>query len=396
MVHRRVGRCGIIALQSKMEALWLKRCFSRKMKIGILTNIPAPYRKPMWEAYAKIPDTEFDIYYCASTESDRKWKVPKAEGVREIFLEGKTFGNNAHINLGIIKLTRKYDLWVVGGYSMPTAQLLIILCKIFNIPYVIMFDGRSPLKINVKENSVKMAWKKFLIKGVLAWLGNGTVGWSGAKKLGIPEDKIYNQYLTVDVEHFRSLLPSKEQLRLIKRSELAIPEDAFVVLYIGRLVKLKGVQDLISAFRRLASENMLLYLLIVGHGNYEEELKRISAKHPRIIFTGNIEYEKIHEAYFASDLFVLPTYDDVWGLVVNEAIACELPVITTTASGVSLELVEKERVVEPGDTYALAKGIREVLGGKNNNVEEPLGYWNSDMAAESLIKVIERLSISKS
>ena len=360
----------------------------KKLQIGILTNIPTPYRNPMWEAYAKIPNTEFDIYYCASIEADRKWQVPKAKGMREIFLKGKTFKKSAHLNLGIIKLVRKYDLWLIGGYSMPTSQLLIILCKLYRIPYVVMFDGISPFKLKMRENPLKLAWKRFLVKGCSAWLGNGTIGRLYAKKLGINDDKIYNQYLTVDVDHFRSLSPERERIRLSKRKELGIPEEAYVILYIGRLVKHKGVQDLINAFKELAPENEALYLLVVGHGDYEEELKRISDKHPRIIFTGNIEYERIHEAYFASDLFVLPTYDDAWGLVINEALACELPVITTTASGASLEIIDRRSVVEPGDTIALAKRIKEVLGGNYNKAkEEPLGYWNFNMAAQSLRKI---------
>ena len=339
---------------------------NRSLRIGILTNIPAPYRKPMWEAYAKIPSTVFDIYYCASIESDRKWVVPKAEGVREIFLKGKTFGKSAHLNLGIIKLARKYDLWVIGGYSMPTAQLLIILCKMFKKPYVVMADGISPLKLKMRENPLKLAWKRFLVKGCSAWLGNGTVGKLYAKKLGITEDKIYNQYLTVDVDHFRSLLPDRKRIRQNKRGKLGIPEEAYVILYIGRLVKHKGVQDLITAFKAVAAENEISYLLIVGHGDYEEELKRISAKHPRIIFTGNIQYDRIHEAYFASDLFVLPTYDDPWGLVINEALACELPVITTDAAGVSLDFTsENEKVFKNGDVNELTKIIESFFDKKN-------------------------------
>jgi len=370
----------------------MKSMSKTRMRIGILTNIPAPYRKPMWEAYAKIPDTEFDIYYCAPIEADRKWKVPKADGVNEIFLKGKTFNKSAHLNLGIMELVRKHDLWIVGGYSMPTAQLLILLCKLFKIPYVIMSDGMSPLKINMKENTVKIAWKRFLVKRCFAYLGNGRGGKLYAKKLRIDEDKVYNQYLTVDVNRFRSLLPDKKQLRLIKRKELGIPEEASVILYIGRLVKHKGVQDLINVFKDLATDNEALYLLIVGHGDYEEELKRISSNHPRIVFTGNIEYERIHEAYFASDLFVLPTYDDPWGLVINEALACGLPVITTTASGASLEIIDKRSVVDPGDKDALSKRIKEVLGGKYDKAEEePLGYWNFDMAAESLRKIADMM-----
>ena len=364
----------------------------RPLKIGILTNIPTPYRKSMWEAYAKIPSTVFDVYYCAPIESDRKWVVPKAEGVREIFLKGKTFGKSAHLNLGIIKLARKYDVWLIGGYSMPTAQLLIILCKTFKMPYVVMFDGISPLKLKMRENLLKLAWKRFLVRGCSAWLGNGTVGRLYAKKLGITDDKIYNQYLTVDVDHFRSLLPDRKRIRQNKREELGIPEEAYVILYVGKLVKDKGVEDLIAAFKAVAAENEISYLLIVGHGDYEEELKRVSAKHPRIIFTGNIEYERIHEAYFASDLFVLPTYHDAWGLVINEALACDLPVITTTAAGASLDLLNTGFVIDPGKPQKLQRVLGEAIENHINiEMNNCIDQWTLRESMKTVESILSNL-----
>lgn len=336
------------------------------MKIGILTNIPTPYRKAMWEEYSKIPNTEFNVFYCAQTESDRKWKVPKASGVEEHFLNGITFGNSNHFNYEIIKLVKKYDLWIIGGYSMISAQLLIILCKFFRVPYIIMFDGISPLKINKKENHLKFFWKKFLSKNCIAWFGNGTVGKLYGMKLGIPEKRIFNQYLTINVDYFRSFLKNKKEIREKKRKELGIPLDAFIILYVGRLVKQKGVQDLIEAFKQIHIQEQNTYLMIVGHGDYEEKLKKQASKIESVIFSGNVKYSKIHELYFTSDIFVLPTYNDHWGLVINEALACELPIITTFSCGASLDLLKNNGYIcSPGNIDCYCQAIQKLI---NNRV----------------------------
>jgi len=80
----------------------------------------------------------------------------------------------------------------------------------------------------------------------------------------------------------------------------------------------------------------------------------------------HIDYPKIHEYYFSSDIFVLPTYDDPWGLVINEAMACGLPVITTTAAVASLDLVkDNDYVFKPKDTKALVDIIKKYIENPN-------------------------------
>jgi glycosyltransferase involved in cell wall biosynthesis len=358
---------------------WLK-----KIKIGILTNIPTPYRKPMWEAYLKIKDVTFDVFYFSKMHKDRKWNFDKADGVKEIFLKGPRL---CSLNLEIFALLKKYDLWIIGGYSDPTAQLLILLCKIFRIPYVIMFDGVSPKKIESKENKLKFVWKRFLVKNCFAFLGNGTVGRLYAKKLGVHEDRIYNQYLTVDIEHFMNLLNEKNKMRSIIRQNLSIPKNGLVLLYIGRLIKLKGVQDLIKAYSEIKQQNQNVYLLIVGFGTYEKELKRMSQSIKDIFYVGHVDYPNIHKYYFASDILILPTYDDSWGLVINEAMACGLPVVTTTASGASLDLIKNNGYVfEPGDVKALVDIIKRYVREPNLILRH----------SQNSLKIIKEFSFDKS
>lgn len=365
----------------------------RTLSVGILTNIPTPYRKAMWEAYSKIEGAVFDIYYCAPSESDRKWQVKPASGVAEHFMNGFTFGQSFHFNFGIIAIFKRHDLWLIGGYSMPTAQILILLCKFQKVPYVVMFDGISPRKLKAKENPLLFRWKKFLSKDCFCWLGNGTVGREYAKKLGLPEEKIYNQYLTVDVEHFQRMTADKEKIRTSFRAKWGIASSSYVILYVGRLIESKGIQDLLEAYIQIhEGERKSIELLIVGHGSYEDLLKQKAKGLTGVHFVGHVEYDNIHEVYLASDLLVLPSYDDPWGLVINEALACGLPVITTTAVAAGIDLVGPEGIIDPGDIIDLKRKIEYLSTIKertNDQRESKLMEWSFDNAVRSLGRILK-------
>ncbi|NLI35496.1 MAG: glycosyltransferase family 4 protein, partial [Bacteroidales bacterium] len=362
--------------------------------IGILTNIPTPYRKAMWEAYSTIEKVTFDVYYCSPIESDRKWQVASASGVSEHYLDGFTLGRSFHLNLSILKFFKRHDLWLIGGYSMPTAQILILLCKFQKIPYVIMFDGISPQKLKAKEKPVLFQWKRFLVRNCLAWLGNGTVGREYAKKLGLSEEKLYNQYLTVDVEHFQRMTTDKEKIRTSFRAKWCIDSSSYVILYVGRLIESKGVQDLLEAYRQICEgETKQIELLIVGHGSYEEVLKQKAKGLTGVHFIGHVEYENIHEAYLASDLLVLPSYDDPWGLVINEAFACNLKSITTTSSGVHLDFHEDANVYKAGDVKKLIELIIDnIYIANQEKIDKTIvsPKWNFEKSKESLISIIRK------
>ena len=121
----------------------------------------------------------------------------------------------------------------------------------------------------------------------------------------------------------------------------SINQNQIILLYSGRLIHHKGVQDLITTFKILNKEKTNLKLLIVGEGNFKNELKRYAQDiTDDVIFIGHVDPFDIYKYYYASDIFVLPTHNDPWGLVVNEAMACGLPIIVTNAAGCNLDLVK--------------------------------------------------------
>lgn len=120
------------------------------------------------------------------------------------------------------------------------------------------------------------------------------------------------------------------------RSEFGIGDDAFLLLYVGRVAREKNLGLLLRAFKVVRKEHPKARLMIVGSGPYEEECKAI-ARSTRIsdsvIFSGMLSHSNVDRAYHAADAFVFPSITETQGLVVCEALTAGLPCIAVRAAG---------------------------------------------------------------
>lgn len=168
---------------------------------------------------------------------------------------------------------------------------------------------------------------------------------------GVNPDDIVVIYNAIDCEKFSR--NEKEKFRNEIRQRLNIDRNDFVVLFVGSGFERKGVRYLIESVEKVAYP---LTVLIVGKGNPEKYKRYI--KNQNIIFTG--AQREIEKFYAASDLFVFPSMYEPFGLVVLEAMASGLPVITTRLTGASEIIVHGKTgfVVEvPENTEEIAKYI---------------------------------------
>jgi glycosyltransferase involved in cell wall biosynthesis len=134
------------------------------------------------------------------------------------------------------------------------------------------------------------------------------------------------------------------------------------VLYVGQLIERKGLRYLIDAYDRLKRTYADVALVLLGYGPLRNELEETARMRglPDVHFLGHMDVEQIPRAYAMADVFVLPSLEDTWGLVVNEAMACGLPVVVSERVGGSVDLVrdgENGFLVEAGDADALAERV---------------------------------------
>jgi glycosyltransferase involved in cell wall biosynthesis len=145
------------------------------------------------------------------------------------------------------------------------------------------------------------------------------------------------------------------------RRSLQIPDDAFVVGFVGRIFKIKGIEDLIHAWQQLADQEPRLHLLLVGELDarlpISEWAMRTISSESRIHAAGFVE--NIASAYPAMDVLALPSYHEGLGYSLLEAAAMELPVIGTRIPGIVDAMLHGVNgvLVEPGQPDQLAAAI---------------------------------------
>ena len=246
------------------------------MKVGFITNLRAPYRTLQLNEYSSIEDIKLTAYYTDKPNENRKWKIANNIKFKEVDLRGyKLFKDYGYLNNGLINIVRNNDVVILGCYEQPTYILLSILCRIFNKPYILSFDGIGTDRIVDSENKFKKFLKKIVINGARYIMGNGKVSKEYFSKVfNYDGGKIYNQYLTVDTETINELYKNREVYRQQYRKALNIEKDEKVLIYSGRLISVKNVKAVIRALAELGDEKITL--LITGGGELESEVKEMA------------------------------------------------------------------------------------------------------------------------
>ena len=295
------------------------------MRVLFLTNIPSPYRVDFFNQLGKECDLTVLFERDKASDRDAKWVSNNAKNYKEIFLKGRKLNSDGAISFDVIKWlnVKKFDIFVIGGYSTPTGMLAIQYLKFKKIPFVLNSDGGF-IK---KDKKMKYLIKKYFISSAKWWLSTGETTTEylvhyGAKK----EDTFVYPFTSIKEEDvITDDLCEKEKLKI--RQNLGIKHDK-VAISVGQLIHRKGYDLLINEWKNMDKDWILL---IIGSGKDKEVLQKLILKNgiKNIRLIDFKQKEELKEYYLASDIFILPTREDIWGLVVNEAMSCGLPVITT-------------------------------------------------------------------
>lgn len=177
-------------------------------------------------------------------------------------------------------------------------------------------------------------------------------------KMGFTEERIFTGLDVVDNELFATDAEQARKDALNLRETYGLPEKYF--LYVGRLLPRKGLDVLIRAYEeQYAKDNGKLWpVVIIGDGPWREELEKLTASKGRYLVKGSLFGKDLRVLYGLASCFVMPSYIDPWGLVLNEAMASGLPVIASRGCGATVNLVhegENGWSYEPSDAERLGK-----------------------------------------
>lgn len=348
-----------------MKAVWVTRSF-------------LDYRIPVYEALSRRLGGHLTVIYNADYVPDRCGrKIERALGQRAKGLRGELAlrwscgdgftnrGLRIPYQRGLVKaiLDEEPDVLISDGFFQWTYAALYVRAT-RRIPHVMCYEKTCHTERNAQW--YRTAYRRFAMRWIDAMCCNGALCAEYAESLGYPSDRITLGHMVADVEGLRrnAANVTATQIREL-RAGLAL--DGLVFLYVGRLIRLKGLQELLAAWRRFCGTvgKDKATLLIVGDGPQREDLEQLCRNRglSNVRFAGAVDYDELALYYRSADVFTIPTLEDNWSLVVSEAMACGLPVMCSIYNGCWPELVSPENgwTFDPLDTEQTRSVLMDVL-----------------------------------
>jgi glycosyltransferase involved in cell wall biosynthesis/peptidoglycan/xylan/chitin deacetylase (PgdA/CDA1 family) len=275
---------------------------------------------------------------------------------------------------------------VIAYWAHPDGEVAVRLGKIIGVPSIVIVGGSDVLLLpNDPRRRVQIQKVLQEAHGVVAvsrHLKNKIVD------LGTAEAKVHVWHQGVDEQLF---FPSSREEA---RRRLGIPLTGNKLLWVGRMVPVKGLEVLFQACANLRDRGRDFHLYLAGDGPLRQRLEsQVSAQvlADSITFNGPIRQEQLADWYRAVDATVMASYSEGIPNVLRESMACGTPFVATRVGGIpELANGQVDRLVPPGDPVALADAIEHLFAQTEPAASHSkLPTWKE--AAESFVKIVQPL-----
>lgn len=359
------------------------------MKVLYLSNIPSPYRVDYFNELGKFCDLTVLFEAENSTERDEEWKKYDFKHFQGIFLKGQHINTDTAFCPGVGRYLKRgaYDFVILTLLASPTGLLAAHVMRKRKIPYFYEGDGGFA----GKTTGLKAMWKRYIISGADMCFSPSAEFDRYCTAYGAEPKKIRRYpFTSVKREELLTAPLTREQKQEHKR-EFGVAESCAIVS-VGQFIHRKGFDLLLKCCGKLP-EDVGVY--IVG-GKPTDEYLALQKQYGlrRVHFMEFMPKERLMRFFRAMDLFALFTREDIWGLVINEAMANGLPVIGTDRCIAAMELIEQGKngfIVESENLQQmedalLRLGDSEELRGKMSReaIRRIERYTIEDMAAEHM------------
>lgn len=342
--------------------------------VVIITNIPRPYRRALFAHLAILlgeAGFRLTVLYSSNPSAHLRRGVQTADhsgDYEERFLETYSYRRGYEKVFSVPKrlgatLRGLRPACVVAAGFDAAAWTASHWCHSSKVPYV-MWSGAWPgQEGDLGELQTKLRRK--LVRRADAFVTYGSAAADYLHTLGAPRERIYPAWNTVDLEAMAGAAGTARSQVAAMSAKYGLARKN--LLFVGSLVERKGLRELVSAGLRANPDDSDWALHLCGDGPLREELEataRAGGRESNFRFHGLCPETDIPELLAFSDGFVLPTLREAWGLVINEAMACGVPVIASPLAGATQDLIDHGAtgyVVDPRDTPALAAALTRLL-----------------------------------
>lgn len=374
-------------------------------RLAVVNSHPIQYFAPLYRRLAGEPDIEITVYYCSRAGEEEyedegfggesfSWDVPLLEGYDYRFLQNVRRGRKpggfwSLTNPSIIPTLyrKRYDaVWFHGhayaSYLLGVVGALAAGSSLFMRCETHLDLDRPPLRRALRGPVMTQFYRLFD-----ACLAIGTRNAEFYREHGVSQEQLFPVPYAVENRRFREGSRSARERPSQARKALGLPgPEVPVVLFLSKLIPRKRPMDLLKAFKRVSERGKgSLALAMVGGGPERQRLEAFVDQRevPDVHFLGFRNQSELPDIYGACDIFVLPSENEPWGLVVNEAMCGGLPVVVTDEVGAAADLVregENGFKYPVGDVETLADKLAELA--QDSVLREDMGRSSLEIIEE--------------
>jgi glycosyltransferase involved in cell wall biosynthesis len=338
--------------------------------LAIVCSHPIQYQGPLYRylAGAGLPlhvffldDRGVRATYDPGFGLDVAWDISLLDGYPHTFLRNRGRKKAPESFFGLLnpRLTHeltpgRFGALLIHGWRSASMLLALGLGRFRHIPVLYRADTSEP-----PDKKARLAGPAFR-HTLSACLATGTLNRRFYRELGFPDERLFTVPHAVDNDRFQAVAASMTPAAA--RRALDLPADGPIVLFVGKLVRWKRPELLLEAFR--AANHPDAHLVYVGDGDMRASLGAAAGDSSNVHFLGFLNQAAIPLAYRASDMLVLPSSHEPWGLAVNEAMNFGIPTVVSDRVGCGPDLVEPGRtgeVFENGSARSLAGAMDRLL-----------------------------------
>jgi glycosyltransferase involved in cell wall biosynthesis len=372
------------------------------LKIAFLVERPTQFEAPFYRFAARDPEHEFRVLFTgrdvAEPVFDPELGAPVSWGID--LLGGYPHEVCPQQGAGAWLAERltpeRCDLLIANGYTQPLYRLGARIAKRAGVATALRLDSVLWDTSWSRGLAKRILFATYMQRAYDLFLGVGSLTLDYLRAFGVPGERTGLFPYAVDVESFaaRSRLSTDE--RMAFRERLGVPSEARVVLGLAKFNQREAPWDLLRAFAHVQDPDV--WLVLAGDGPVRQDLEGAARGLSRVRFPGYVPYPDLPALYAASDLFVHPAREERWGVSVQEALACGLPVVASSRVGAGYDLIEADGngfVYPAGDDAMLAHRIGEALALDRARVRERsagiLARWDYAATWRNLLQAAERV-----
>jgi len=310
-------------------------------RLTLLTEIPAPYRIPLFNALAERVDLR--VLFLRERNPERPYDL-HADELRfhwsvlpgfDVTLRSRWLV----VNHGVVRSLRGAEALLVGGWNEPAFLTALAWGGARRVPTLLWSESTAPDRRSGRHDALK----RLLLRAPDMFVVPGSAARAYLEGLGVEGARIVDAPNAVDPNVFRTAARG----RVDRRCRL---------LAVGRLAPEKGIDTLLEAAAGLPIE-----IVLAGSGPDEARLRALAGSN--VTFLGHVGRDALPALYADADVAVMPSRSEPWGMALNEAALAGLPLVSTTAAGAAWDLIEdgvNGFRIPPDDPTALRAALRRL------------------------------------